>query len=121
MEHTPVPSDWSPYFKRLFSIFHEINKYATFLASHSRGVIPSVQLFQRLNKTITTTDLATIKYLFPEDEIFFDYVDENQIMVSFVEEVKCGSKGYGQTPVANKFDDKGPQQTKQILILTFKM
>ncbi|CCG24735.1 ATP-dependent RNA helicase [Candida orthopsilosis Co 90-125] len=120
MEHTPVPSDWSPYFKRLFSIFHEINKYATFLASHSRGVIPSVQLFQRLNKTITTTDLATIKYLFPEDEIFFDYVDENQIMVSFVEEVKFGSKGYGQTPVANKFDDKGPQQSKQILIFDFQ-
>lgn len=120
MEHTPVPSDWSLYFKRLFSIFHEINKHATFLASHSRSVIPSVQLFQKLNLTITTTDLATIKYLFPEDEVFFDYVDENQVMVSFVEEVKFSSKGYGQTPVADKFDDSETQQSKQILIFDFQ-
>ncbi|CAD1812555.1 unnamed protein product [Candida parapsilosis] len=120
MEHTPIPSDWSPYFKRLFLLFHEISKHATFFASHSRSVIPSVHLFQKLNKTITTTDLATIKYLFPEDEIFFDYVDENQIMVSFVEEVKFGNKGYGQTPVADKFDDNGVQQSKQILIFDFQ-
>ncbi|KAI5957033.1 HRQ1 [Candida margitis] len=120
MEHTPIPSDWSPYFKRLFLVFHEINKHATFFASHSRSIIPSVQLFQKLNKTITTTDLATIKFLFPEDEIFFDYVDENQIMVSFVEEVKFGKKGYDQTPVADKFEDDNQQQSKQILIFDFQ-
>ncbi|KAI3404559.2 HRQ1 [Candida oxycetoniae] len=102
------------------AIFHEINTHLTFLSSHSRSVIPSYKLLQKFNKSITLTDLANIKHIFPKDEIFFDYVDENQIMVSFMEEVKVGKGGrFSQTAVADKFQD-ALRESKQILIFDFQ-
>ncbi|KAI5954282.1 HRQ1 [Candida jiufengensis] len=117
---SPITDDWSPFFQRLVKIFHEINTHLTFLSSHSRSIIPSIQLIQKLNNTITETDLAIIKFLFPEDEVFFDYVDENQIMVSFMEEVKVGKKGYDQKPVADRYDEDKPTNSKQLLIFDFQ-
>ena len=81
--------------------------------------MPSLDLLQKLNSSITPLDLAVIKYLFPEDEIFFDYVDENQIMLSFIEEVKVDQSGYHQTPIADKYDEQ-TRHSKQILIFSFQ-
>ncbi|CAK9436758.1 uncharacterized protein LODBEIA_P12800 [Lodderomyces beijingensis] len=111
--------EWSGFFQRLISVFHAINTHLTFLSAHSRAVIPSVKLLQSLNESITTADLAIFKCLFPEDEIYYDYVDENQIMLSFVEEVKVDQRGYVQTSVADKFEDE-PRQSKQILVFDFQ-
>lgn len=110
---------WIPFFQQSIKIFQEINTHLTFLSSHSRSVVPSLDLLQKLNSSITPLDLAVIKYLFPEDEIFFDYVDENQIMLSFIEEVKVDQSGYHQTPIADKYDEQ-TRHSKQILIFSFQ-
>ena len=110
---------YNTFFQRLITVFHAINTHLTFLLAHSRAVIPSITLLQKFDNSITALELAIFKYLFPEDEIFFDYVDENQIMLTFVEEVKVNQKGYHQTPVADKFEDT-PRQSKQILIFDFQ-
>ncbi|RCK64162.1 ATP-dependent helicase HRQ1 [Candida viswanathii] len=112
-------SSWSPFFQRIARIFSEINTHLTFLASHSRSVIPSLDLLQKLNSSITPLELSIYTYLFPEGEIFFDYVDENQVMLSFVEEVKVDDQGYHQTAIAEKYDEH-TRHSKQILIFTFQ-
>ena len=80
--------------------------------------MPSLDLLQKLNSSITLGPSCT-KYLFPEDEIFFDYVDENQIMLSFIEEVKVDQSGYHQTPIVDKYDEQ-TRHSKQILIFSFQ-
>ncbi|KAI5962303.1 HRQ1 [Candida pseudojiufengensis] len=121
---SPITESWSPFFQRLIKIFHEINTHLTFLSSHSKSVIPSIQLIQKLNNSITETDLAVIKFLFPEDEILFDYFDENQVMVALLEEVSTGKKGYDQKLMAEKYDidddNEEPKTSKQILIFDFQ-
>ncbi|EMG49966.1 hypothetical protein G210_5046 [Candida maltosa Xu316] len=114
-ESTP----WSPFFQRLLNIFHGINTHLTFLTSHSRSVIPSLELLQKLNNTITPLDLSIIKYILPPNDVFFDYVDENQVMLSFVEEVKVDDQGYHQTPIADKYEEH-TRHSKQILIFIFQ-
>lgn len=109
----------SLFFQKISRIFYEINTHLTFLSSHSRSVIPSYDLLQKLDSSITPLELSIYKYLFPEGEIFFDYVDENQVMLSFVEEVKVGNQGYHQSAIAEKFEEH-TRQSKQILIFTFQ-
>lgn len=112
-------ASWSSFFKKISKTFYEINTHLTFLASHSRNVIPSFELLQKLDSSITPLELSIYKYLFPEGEIFFDYVDENQVMLSFVEEVKVGDRGYHQSAIAAKYDEH-TRHSKQILIFTFQ-
>ncbi|KAG7662179.1 HRQ1 [[Candida] subhashii] len=119
-----IPKSWSLFFQRLTKIYFQINTHLTFLSSHSRTVIPSIDLIQKLNNSITINDLTIIKLLFPNNEIFFDYVDENQIMLSFIEDVKSDyEKGYHQTSIVdrqNYDDDPETLQSKQILIFDFQ-
>ncbi|CAI5757258.1 unnamed protein product [Candida verbasci] len=113
------PNEWSQFFKRLSKIFFQINTHLTFLSSHGRSIIPSLELIQKLNSSITITDLVAFKYILPHDEIFLDYVDENQIMLSFLEQVKVSHKGYQQTEVVEKYDELN-KKSKLILIFDFQ-
>ncbi|EGW32655.1 uncharacterized protein SPAPADRAFT_138093 [Spathaspora passalidarum NRRL Y-27907] len=116
-----IPSEWPPFFTRLAQIFFQINTHLTFLSSHSRNIIPSIELLQKLNNTIIPLDLVIIKSIFPPGEIFFDYVDENQVQLSFIEEVKIDPyKGYQQTPIADKLPDEHEHHSKHILIFDFQ-
>ncbi|RLV94828.1 ATP-dependent helicase HRQ1 [Spathaspora sp. JA1] len=116
MSQCTIPTKWPTFFNRLGKLFFQINTHLTFLSSHSRNIIPSFELLQKLNDSIQEIDLVIIKLIYPE--IFFDYVDENQVALSFIEDVKVDPyKGYHQTPIANLPDD---EHSKQILIFDFQ-
>lgn len=108
------------FFTRLVHIFAQINTHFTFLASHSRQTVPSFALIQKLNSDITTLDLQCIKLLFPLSHIFFDYVDEHQLEMSFAENIKVDKNGYVQhkTSMENAYDI--PKESGQILVFDFK-
>ncbi|CUM63964.1 uncharacterized protein PRCAT00001552001 [Priceomyces carsonii] len=128
-ELTQETLDWSESFKRLYALFAQINTHLTFLASHSMATIPSFDLIRKLNADVTVLDLEIIKCMFASEEIFFDYVDENEVMLSFAEKLKFDwSKGYTQSkPVLmdQAFEDVSGSDdhqhgTKQLLIFDFR-
>ena len=80
--------------------------------------MPSLDLLQKLNSSITPLDLAVIKYLFPEDEIFLIMLMKPNNVV-LIEEVKVDQSGYHQTPIADKYDEQ-TRHSKQILIFSFQ-
>jgi DEAD/DEAH box helicase domain-containing protein len=116
------------FFERLERIFRQINTHFTFLASHSRSTIPSLDLIQKLNPDISAVDLQCIKQLCPPGEVFFDYVDENQLLLAKVEPLKFDFKsGYSQhKPPGEDYqlpsDDESPQDnaSKHILVFDFQ-
>lgn len=107
MAHETDITCWTPSFQRLAKIFFQINTHLTFLSTHSRTTIPTIDLIQKLNGTITKLDLTIIKALLPQGDVLYEYVDENQIMLSFAEPVKFDwNTGYQQskTSVDDAFD-----------------
>ncbi|ODV77475.1 P-loop containing nucleoside triphosphate hydrolase protein [Suhomyces tanzawaensis NRRL Y-17324] len=107
---------------RLLRIFAQINTHLTFLAAHSRSTISTIELLQKLNPAIVPLDLAIIKHLMPPGEIFFDYCDENQLMLSFIENVKFEwSTGYQQTK-NDVYENIGGEQhdSRQLLVFDFQ-
>ncbi|KAK6201472.1 uncharacterized protein RJT21DRAFT_126636 [Scheffersomyces amazonensis] len=115
--------------RRLYQIFTQINTHLTFLCSHSRSVIPTFELLHKLNHDITKLDLTIIKNLFPEGDIFFGYVDENQVMLSFLEKVQYNKRdGFRQNEpvtVEDEYEKIAKQSdvikhSKQLLIFDFQ-
>lgn len=88
---------WPDPFRELYRKFVLINTHLTFLAAHSRLTIPTFEHLQKLNNDISRLDLQMIKDLLPDGDVTFDYIDENQLMLSFVEKVEFSwQKGYKQ-------------------------
>lgn len=84
----------------LYKKYVQINTHLTFLTSHSRSTIPTYEVLHELNHDISKLDLAMITYLSPRGDIIYEYVDENQVMLSFVEKVEFSwDKGYKQSIV----------------------
>lgn len=98
-------SAWPSSFKRLMGIFSHINTQLTFLSSHSRNTIPTFELLHKLNNDITELDLSIIAYLLPPGNVAYEYVDENQIQLSFMEKITSSKdSGYRQTKPQSVFD-----------------
>ena len=90
MEQDPASldtSEWPSSFQRLLKIFFQINTHLTFLSSHSRSTIPTYDLLHKLNGDISKLDLAIIANILPHGDVTYEYVDENQVMLSFTEKV----------------------------------
>ncbi|KAK6462311.1 hypothetical protein DFJ63DRAFT_287328 [Scheffersomyces coipomensis] len=122
-------TDFPDSFQRLYRIFSQINTHLTFLGSHSRSTIPTFDLIHKLNNDITKLDLTIIKHLFPEREIYFDYIDENQVMLSFLEKVEHnkidGYKSNNPSTVDDEYEKIAKQSkeimhSKQLLIFDFQ-
>lgn len=96
---------WPSSFRGLFKLFFQINTHLTFLASRSRSTIPSYELLQKLNPAITKEILGSIKFLLPNDEVFYSYVDENQLMLSFAERVQYDRKNSYKQQKPNSIDE----------------
>lgn len=125
MAHEIDITFWTPSFQRLAKIFFQINTHLTFLSTHSRTTIPTIDLVQTLNGTITKLDLTIIKALLPQGDVLYEYVDENQIMLSFAEPVKFDwNTGYQQskTSVDDAFDlsRKEDSESNQLLVFDFR-
>lgn len=113
---------WSPPFERLYNILKQINTHLTFLSTHSRTTLPTFQLIQKLNDTITELDLAIIQHLLPHGEVFFEYVDRNEVAMFFTEKVKFSwDKGYEQakTSINDAYDGFGTEEDNTVQILIF--
>ncbi|CAH6720216.1 ATP-dependent helicase Hrq1p [[Candida] jaroonii] len=116
-------TQWPQFLQRLGKIFSEINAHLTFLLSHSRSTIPSFDHFRKLNPSVTQYDLAIIKYFLPKSDVFYEYVDKEQLFspggIFYTEE-----KGYHM----NKPDTMDAvyeslskdQLPDQVLIFTFE-
>lgn len=88
---------WPELFKVLYGKFKQINTHLTFLSSHSRSTIPTFEVISKLNQDISQLDLSVIKNIFPRGDIFYDYVDENQVRLGLIEKVEFSwEKGYKQ-------------------------
>ncbi|EGV60472.1 P-loop containing nucleoside triphosphate hydrolase protein [Yamadazyma tenuis ATCC 10573] len=75
-------SKWPDPLKRLGRIFSQINANLTFILSHSRSTIPTYEYFQKLVPDLTIFDLASIKYFLPPGDVFFDYVDKEDLLAN---------------------------------------
>mmetsp|Transcript_5228 Transcript_5228/g.5916 ORF Transcript_5228/g.5916 Transcript_5228/m.5916 type:complete len:1187 (+) Transcript_5228:35-3595(+) len=121
-------SDWPSSFQRLLKIFFQINTHLTFLSSHSRSTIPTYDLLHKLNGDISRLDLAIIAHLLPHGDVTYEYVDENQVMLSFTEKVLFDwATGYHQSKPSTMDDAykdateiKNESDSKQLLIFDFK-
>lgn len=110
----------SAYFRRLVDIFLFLNTQLTFIASHARSLVPSFDLITKLNPDITATDLAEIKVLFSPGAIFFDYIDENELHLSLIEDVKhTWERGYASTPV-DPYAPQSSNSSRQVLLFDFR-
>lgn len=98
-------NSWPSPFRELFKLFFQINTHLTFLASRSRSTIPSYELLQKLNPAITKEILGSIKFLLPNDEVFYSYVDENQLMLSFAEKVQYDRRNSYKQQKPNSIDE----------------
>lgn len=116
-------TQWPQFLQRIGKIFSEINAHLTFLLSHSRSTIPSFEHFRKLNPTITQYDLAIIKYFLPKSDVFYEYVDKEQLFspggIFYTEE-----KGYHMNK-PDTMDAVYESLTKdqlppQVLIFTFE-
>lgn len=109
-------------FRRLSSLFNQINTHLTFLASHSRATIPLYDLLFKLNLDITVLDLQCIKLLFPPSNIFFDYVDSHQLELSLVESLKTNQSGFiaHKTNMEDAYSTPTNTDSNQILVFDFK-
>lgn len=116
--------------RRLLRLFHQINTHMTFLASHSRSTIPTYDLLNKLNSEITKLDLAIMRHILPDGDVTYEYVDENQVLLSLKEKVHFDwNTGYKQNEnstvddayenVANH-NDRNNSPSKQLLIFDFK-
>ncbi|KAK6454780.1 uncharacterized protein RJT20DRAFT_51992 [Scheffersomyces xylosifermentans] len=121
-------SEFSESFQRLYRVFTQINTHLTFLSSHSRSTIPTFDLLKKLNSDITELDLAIIHGLFPVNDVYFSYVDENQLLLSLTEKVQyTKQRGYKQSQ-ASSMDDAFEQvangheltESKQVLVFDFQ-
>lgn len=115
--------DLNDFFCRLIKVFGQINTHFTFLASHSRATIPSFELIQKLNPDIKEIDLQCIKLLFPPSQILFEYIDENQLEMFFVEDLKLDKvTGFVQhkANMDNAYNMEKRSNSKQILVFDFK-
>lgn len=120
--------DFPKSFQRLWRKFVQINTHLTFLSSHSRSTIPTYDLLHKLNADISKLDLAIITDLLPHGDVSFEYVDENQIMLSFKEKVQFDwAKGYEQSKPSSMDDAyreaaaSGEDSfSKQLLIFDFR-
>ncbi|KAG7192510.1 uncharacterized protein KQ657_001605 [Scheffersomyces spartinae] len=116
-----------PEFKRLFRLFYILNTRLTFLLTHSSSTIPSYDVIAKFylpQDDLHPVDLAIIKALLPEGDVFYDYVDENQLHLLFVEKVDFNWKtGYHQHKESESIDDLkngGGNNSDQILIFDFR-
>lgn len=97
----PLPNQFLVLYKK----FVQINTHLSFLTSHSRPTIPTYDVLHELNRDISKLDLAMITYLSPKGDVVYQYVDENQVMLSFVEKVEFSwEKGYKQQLVPSMDD-----------------
>lgn len=121
-------STWPESFQRLSRLFFQINTHLTFLSSHSRSTIPTYDLLHKLNGEITKEDLASIAYLLPIGDVCYEYVDENQVMLSFAEKVLFDwATGYKQTKPSTvddayreAFNRENESVSKNLLIFDFR-
>ncbi|MCH0629604.1 DEAD/DEAH box helicase [Kocuria palustris] len=124
LQSPPLP-DLSPFFQRLVDIFDLLNTNLTFIASHARASVPTYDLIVKLNPEIQPLDLAVIKHLFPPGQVFFDYVDPQQIELSLADDVKH-SWEHGYEAHKNSVDDAYAElaqmhrSLEQILVFDFQ-
>lgn len=117
---------WPDPFKDLYRKFALVNTHLTFLSAHSRLTIPTFSHLQKLNNDISKLDLQMIKDLLPDGDVSFDYVDENQVMLAFVEKVAYSREhGYTQnqpSTVDDAYEELSKttqKKEKQLLIFEF--
>lgn len=131
MEQDPASldtSEWPSSFQRLLRIFFQINTHLTFLSSHSRSTIPTYDLLHKLNGDISKLDLAIIANILPHGDVTYEYVDENQVMLSFTEKVLFDwATGYHQSKPSTMDDAykeaaemRSDPDSKQLLIFDFR-
>lgn len=101
----------------LWRKFSQINTHLTFLSSHSRSTIPTYDIIAKLNPSITPLDLAMVAYLLPRGDVFYDYVDENQVSLTFAEVKFDWKSGYEQSKALENAYDEG--ESRQLLIFEF--
>lgn len=98
-------SKWPSRLRELIKLFYQVNTHLTFVTSHSRSTIPTFDLLQRMCPQVTKKDLAMISLLLPVGDVYYNYVDENQVLVSSKENLKTtGRNGYKQSE-ASVLDD----------------
>lgn len=80
-DHTTIIpwKKWPKVLQRLGGLFNHLNLDLTFILSHSRSTTPTLEYFQTRIPQLTALDLACYKYLFPPGDIFFDYVDREEL------------------------------------------
>lgn len=111
---TVIPkSEWPDSFKELETIHFHINSYFSFLCSR-KHIITTFDILKpsaetAIGRALTHLDVAKICRLLP-DETFFNYVDENQIII---EEERTRQKE------SDIFELEGPTQSAQLLLFEF--
>lgn len=107
-------------FQRIIRIFKVLSTHLTFLASHSRTTIPTFDTIKKFIPDIAEIDLAVIAKVLPKNDVSFQYVDENQVMLSFAEKVEYNwTHGYKLTKVSERtYEPEGV--SKQLLIFDFQ-
>lgn len=119
---------WPEPFRVLFRKFAQINAHLTFLTLHLRSTIPTYELLHKLNADISTLDLGLITALFPTGDVVYEYVDENQVMLSFAESLQHSwSRGYTQhkpSTVDQAYEEaflaQEASSSRQLLIFEFR-
>lgn len=122
---------WPLSFRRLYDRFRSVNTHLTFISSHSRTTSPTIELIQKFNPDIKEIDLTIIANLLPPEDVFYGYLDENQISLSFAENLHFDwNKGYNLTSATTVNDvyeeaarlekENSDKNLKQVLIFDFK-
>lgn len=116
---------WPQPLQRLGKIFFRINTNLSFILSHSRATIPSLQYFQTLIPHLNAIDLACIKWLLPPGDVFFGYVDREELMAPVKESVKYDKQNGYSMQIPDSVDEVYAQfdsasQDSQVLIFVFE-
>lgn len=117
--------EWPGPIETLFRKFKLVNTHVTFLAAYSRHTLPTFEHIVKLNDDISRVDLQMFKDLFPVGDIFFDYVDENDLLLG--EKVVLKDHRYQQSQPRSVDDayetvlaGSTEKHEKQLLIFEFR-
>lgn len=109
---------WPAGLSRIKLIFSQINPHLTFILSHSRAIITTFEYIEKLIPELTLLDLAIIKFLLPNGDVFFGYVDENQINPDNESSLKSPSKPVSADDVYELLATKN-HRLNQLLVFKF--